>query len=225
MKYTNLLAVAALVLTGSTLANLNTVKADDVVAQGDGVIATADKAATATTTAEFAVKAGNLSLMSAPDFNFGTISLPDLITGVKAQPLSSNDVKNQVAEDNHVKNNGLSTDTDKLTVQDYRGLGDAAKWTLSAQLGDFTGKKGSTITGATITLPAMDNLTTEAKTFGSSVTEIIAKTGTNENGIYSAGLNKNVTLNVKGTGATMADTYDAPITWTLSTVETGVAKG
>lgn len=216
MKQTQFVLLATITLAGATLANTAGVKAADV---------------TAKTTAEFTVKAGNLTLDAAPDFKFGdeNTTISDVMNSYL--PQADQKVTNHVDEtegksvadhqDSHVGGALDPAKTNELKISDYRGVG--SHWTLSAQLSSFYGTNGGTANG-TIKLAEDTKLgISEGTTISTaSVANILDsataadKSGKQE-GLFTADSTiTDAELKLDNQKDIKDGTYDANITWTLT---------
>ncbi|WP_424348866.1 WxL domain-containing protein [Latilactobacillus sp. 5-91] len=229
MKQTKFALLAAVTLAGATLINVAGVQAATV----SDKVATKAIPAKATTTAEFTVKAGQLTLDAAPDFHFGDVDTT--INNLKNDDLrqTSNTVDNTHHNDGHTQTatpadgtqGNIDKDVNTLQVSDYRGAG--SEWTLFAQLGEFKNidtKSKGTATGVITIGKGVDNLTTTtigedahvimntAKTFKNTPEKLGAQTTTAD---FSATDDKVSSLKLSELKNVVAGTYQAPITWTL----------
>ena len=226
MKQTKFALLAAVTLASATLINVAGVQAATV----SDKVATKATPAKATTTAEFTVKAGQLTLDAAPDFHFGKDDTT--INNLKNDDLlqTSNTVDNTHHNDGHTQTatpadgtqGNIDKDVNTLQVSDYRGVDSG--WTLFAQLGEFknidTNSKG-TATGVITIGKGVGNLTT--KTIGEDAKVIMntANTAKEELGAqtttadFSAPGDKASSLKLSELKNIVAGTYQAPITWTL----------
>ena len=189
--------------------------------------------AKATTTAEFTVKAGQLTLDAAPDFHFGDVDTT--INNLKNDDLlqTSNAVDSTHHNDGHTQTatpadgtqGNIDKDVNTLQVSDYRGAG--SEWTLFAQLGKFKNidtKSKGTATGVITIGKGVDNLTTKtigkdaqvimntANTLKTTPEKLGAQTTTTD---FSATGDKVSSLKLSELENIVAGTYQAPITWTL----------
>ncbi|MDG2980127.1 WxL domain-containing protein [Latilactobacillus curvatus] len=214
MKQSKLALLSTLVLAGATFANVAGVKAAD---EELGKEATTDTPATATTTGEFSVKAGQLTLDAAPDFNFGETGIAKVAAGVT---LDQKDNTVTLHDDDHTATDGrISANAGVLQVSDFRGAG--SKWTLNAVATPFT--NGTTSIDGTITLAGVNDKATISTTD--------ATVWNSETAATDGAATKNVSM---ATGARLAlpatkstpGTYQSKITWTLSDVPAeSTAKG
>lgn len=237
MKKLKFVLSVVITIVGATFLNVTGVQADNdtAVTPGSGIAVSDDNKtpATATTTAELKVKAGNLTLDAAPDFNFGKDAsgqtdptLSDIINGSLAQV--GNTVKTEDANDSHADlNSKLSREKGVLQVSDYRGAG--SQWSLSANLGTFTntlGKENGTADGKIIFTDAklgLGSIISTDKVIWNS--EVAPKNSTVEGAATStAVLGQGAsTLKLSNLQNIKAGQYDAAITWTLSDGKTDVA--
>ncbi|ASN59277.1 hypothetical protein CG419_00905 [Latilactobacillus curvatus] len=211
MKQTQFVLFATITLAGATLANTVGVKAAD----------TSDLKVSAKTTAQFTVKAGELQLDSAPDFNFGKdIDIPTIMQGDLTQVTQGgNSVEGD--SDSHIAatapESKLNSETDTLQVKDYRGAD--SNWTLFASMGDFvnTTDENSKATGV-LTLKAtgtsLENSTIDNKNQVIMSSKNIAPAllgATTTTAQFKAGS----TVKLSNQTRIKAGTYNAAITWTL----------
>lgn len=229
MKQTKFALLAAVTLAGATLINVAGVQAATV----SDKVATKAIPAKATTTAEFTVKAGQLTLDAAPDFHFGDVDTT--INNLKNDDLlqTSNAVDSTHHNDGHTQTatpadgtqGNIDKDVNTLQVSDYRGAG--SEWTLFAQLGEFKNidtKSKGTATGVITIGKGVDNLTTKtigkdaqvimntANTLKTTPEKLGAQTTTTD---FSATGDKVSSLKLSELKNIVAGTYQAPITWTL----------
>lgn len=208
MKQTQFVLLATITLAGATFANVAGVKAAD----------TSDLKVSAKTTAQFTVKAGELKLDSAPDFNFGKdIDIPTIMQGDLTQVDNSVDGDS----DSHIAatapESKLNSATDTLQVSDYRGAD--SNWTLFASMGDFvnTTDENSKATGV-LTLKAtgtsLENSTIDNKNQVIMSSKNIAPAllgATTTTAQFKAGS----TVKLSNQTRIKEGTYNAAITWTL----------
>ncbi|KRM24135.1 WxL domain-containing protein [Latilactobacillus graminis] len=221
MKQSKFVLLAAVTLASTTLMNVAVAQA--AVESGSGVAATADQAAEATTTAEFSVKAGQLTLDAAPDFNFGETSMQAIIKGDALKQ-----VDNKVSgthDDSHNADGSIDkAAVDTLQVSDYRGAGN--HWTLSANMSQFTNATTKTAVGGVITLGG-SQLGLNAKTISTNasadlLTSAAAAAASEKNveGLSTVSdtlaAGSTLKLNTADLKNIQAGTYNAAITWTLS---------
>ncbi|MFL2064337.1 WxL domain-containing protein [Latilactobacillus sakei] len=236
MKQTKFALLAAVTLAGATLINVAGVQAADTptVTPGSGIEATANTEgkleAKATTTAEFNVEAGKLTLDAAPDFKFGkdksgqtALTLSDIVNGSLVQV--SNTVDKEDTKDSHQNGSELSKEKGVLQVSDYRGA--KSEWSLSANLGTFTNgdsKADGEITFTDAKL-GLGTITTTNKVIWNS--EVAPKNSPVEGAATStAVLGQGAsTLKLSNLENIKAGQYDAAITWTLSDGKAAVAVG
>lgn len=229
MKQTKFALLAAVTLAGATLINVAGVQAATV----SDKVATKAIPAKATTTAEFTVKAGQLTLDAAPDFHFGNDDTT--INNLKNDDLlqKNNTVDSTHHNDGHTQTatpadgtqGNIDKDVNTLQVSDYRGAG--SEWTLFAQLGEFKNidtKSKGTATGVITIGKGVDNLTTTtigkdaqvimntANTLKTTPEKLGAQTTTTD---FSATGDKVSSLKLSELNNIVAGTYQAPITWTL----------
>lgn len=230
MKQTKFALLAAVTLASATLINVAGVQAVTV----SDKVATKATLAKATTTAEFTVKAGQLTLDAAPDFHFGNDDTTT-INNLKKDDLlqTSNTVDSTHHNDGHAQTatpadgtqGNIDKDVNTLQVSDYRGAG--SEWTLFAQLGEFKNidtKSEGTATGVITIGKGVDNLTTTtigkdaqvimntAKTLENTPEKLGAQTTTAD---FSTTDDKVSSLKLSELKNIVAGTYQAPITWTL----------
>lgn len=229
MKQTKFALLAAVTLAGATLINVAGVQAATV----SDKVATKAIPAKATTTAEFTVKAGQLTLDAAPDFHFGkddttinNLKNDDLLqTSNAVDSTHHNDGHTQTATPADGTQGNIDKDVNTLQVSDYRGAG--SEWTLFAQLGEFKNidtKSKGTATGVITIGKGVDNLTTKtigkdaqvimntANTLKTTPEKLGAQTTTTD---FSATGDKVSSLKLSELKNIVAGTYQAPITWTL----------
>lgn len=229
MKQTKFALLAAVTLAGATLINVAGVQAATV----SDKVATKAIPAKATTTAEFTVKAGQLTLDAAPDFHFGNddttinnLKNDDLLqTSNAVDSTHHNDGHTQTATPADGTQGNIDKDVNTLQVSDYRGAG--SEWTLFAQLGEFKNidtKSKGTATGVITIGKGVDNLTTTtigkdaqvimntANTLKTTPEKLGAQTTTTD---FSATGDKVSSLKLSELKNIVAGTYQAPITWTL----------
>lgn len=233
MKQTKFALLAAVTLAGATLINLAGVQAATVT-PGSGIAVSDDNQtpAVATTTAEFNVNAGQLTLDAAPDFNFSkdvsgqtNPTISDIVNGSLAQV--DNTVKSEDGNDSHKAENNsqLSTEKGVLQVSDYRGA--SSQWSLSAKLGTFTNKNGEGKADGTITFTdsklGLGSIASTDRVIWNSA--VAPKNSTVEGAATStAVLGQGAsTLKLSNLQDIKAGQYDAAITWTLSDGKTDVA--
>lgn len=212
MKKTALMIAGAIAL-GMALVPAGKVSAAEVTA-------TADTPAVSTSTGQFSVDAGALTLDSVPDINFGAPTMAQFIAGAT---LDSNTDAVTTAAANATANNGGT-----LSVTDARG--GQSGWSLNAKSGDFVNSSQTAvkITPDTLTLnPTKMEISSTATMAGGNI-QVNAKNSTNGADIWTAAQGTGSGLNTAkfNTGAATlvlpaqpdatAGTYLAPITWTLS---------
>lgn len=214
MKQTKFALLAAITLAGATLINVAGVQAAGVAVSDDN-----KTPATATTTAEFNVKAGKLTLDAAPDFNFGE----DLDIQEVIQKNSISQVNNTVshASDDSHKDGSINKDAvNTLQVSDYRGAGN--HWTLSANMSQFTNATTNTTVSGVITLGG-SKVGLNDKTIATEVSADLLNSADLDAKNYPEGLStvtdtldSGSTLKLNNPEKIQGGTYDAAITWTLS---------
>lgn len=179
--------------------------------------------ATATSTAELAINPGTLTLDAVPDLRFSSTNINQIATGeTTLDLLDGNITKNSTAFDGNSSH--------QLQVSDLRG--NSGDWKLTAQLSEFRSASGETLPGVIMllnvttgqgathsTTPAI--ITPNTMIFANSSASIVAR----GNDTTGKGIN-NYTLNTSGTKTQLiipktsnakAKTYQADITWVLST--------
>lgn len=230
MKQTKFALLAAVTLAGATLINVAGVQAADVT-PGSGIAVSDDNKtpATATTTAEFNVDAGKLTLDAAPDFKFGkdvsgqtNPTLSDIVNGSLVQ-VSNTVTKEDTSDSHNAVGNKLSKEKGVLQVSDYRGA--KSEWSLSANLGTFT--NGDSKADGKITFTdakfGLGTITSTDKVIWNS--EVAPKSSPVEGAATStAVLGQGAsTLELSNLENIKAGQYDAAITWTLSDGKADVA--
>lgn len=203
MKKTNLLLSSAVLL--ATVVPTATVNA---------AITATDKDASASTTAEFTVKPGELTLDSAPDFNFGEQSLKGILTKTIDQS-NNNNIITPDGDDSHTKanenNETLNSDTKDLSITDYRGAGSV--WALSATLSPFENKNAD----STGTIIGQITLGTGA-VISKTTNQIWDSTTANTNGQGTAKYDlssKPASLSILSSENVQSGKYQATINWNL----------
>lgn len=230
MKQTKFALLAAVTLAGATLINVAGVQAAGVT-PGSGIEATAKDGkleAGATTTAEFNVKAGKLTLDAAPDFNFGTKEGIDINTIMHADTDATaisqidNNVSTPVDKDSHgastINKDAVST----LQVSDYRGANN--HWTLSTTMSQFTSANGGTADGKILLDSTKLGLsgkvidTTQSTDIMDSAEAVKLATSGNQEGLFTVArqLDADSKLELSNLKDIQNGVYDAAITWTLS---------
>ncbi|BDZ30533.1 WxL domain-containing protein [Lactiplantibacillus sp. WILCCON 0030] len=149
---------------------------------------------------EFTVAKGELTLDAVPTFAFEPTDVKQLVTNGA-----------NLAYTNDTITGGKTTGT-ALTVSDYRGS-DQAGWNLNAKLGDFSNKT-STITG-TVTY-VTDNAA--AGTIAAADSTVWNNTDAKTGGVgtATAGTTTSTKLVIPKTTGISSGTYDADLTWALS---------
>lgn len=228
MKQTKFALLAAVTLAGVTLINVARAQAADVT-PGSGIAVSDDNKtpATATTTAEFNVKGGKLTLDAAPDFNFGTKDGIDINTIMHANheapitQISSTDLKKH--SDDHTKTGSINQSaTDTLQVSDYRGVNN--HWTLSTTMSQFTSANGGTADGKILLDNAKLGLsdkvidTNTSNVIMTSADALSLATSGNQEGLFTVArqLDAGSKLELSNLKDIQNGVYDAAITWTLS---------
>lgn len=217
------------------------------LAGGSGVVFAdaTDESASGTSTAEFKVTPGNLTLDAVPDLNFGTTKVEDIAKDDVTLDLASGSVTDKVNPNNGTE--GL-----KLKVSDFRGVNSG--WNLTAKLGTFEakikdsksddisdnlGRLNDSLNGVILHLVVNSN---DDATKTNPVTPAVVdlKQGSadgvmtllNADGDKSEGggennfiADKSSTLKIPKDPKIKAATYQADITWTLgNTFDTAAAK-
>lgn len=192
----------------TNLSSNTTVSADQPV-----FTETAAQTASAKSTAQFTVEAGQLTLKEVPDLNFGTAK-PETIVNGGSQFLD-------------VNNAG------KLIVSDMRGTGSG--WSLSASMNPVFASGDSKLNGLSMTLKA----TGSNSFFGSNkalelaginiddTAKTVVSTNTDNSGVGETTFNlntpKSATLNfptAKNSIFTPNAAYQSNVTWTLGATQT-----
>lgn len=125
----------------------------DTIVSAEQTVFTANDAQTAraNSTAQFTVKAGQLTLVAVPNLNFGDVEAATIVNGGK-QSLVDNTVDNGSSKGQSAFD---GNNAGKLIVSDMRGTGKG--WSLSASMNpDFTSEasEASTLKGLSLTLDA-----------------------------------------------------------------------
>ncbi|EPC76122.1 hypothetical protein Lpp126_07767 [Lacticaseibacillus paracasei subsp. paracasei Lpp126] len=110
--------------------------------------ATADQSASAKSTAQFTVDAGQLTLVAVPDLNFGAAK-PDTIVNGGTQSLVSNTVDNGSSKGQSAFD---GNNAGKLIVSDMRGTGKG--WSLSTSMDSEFASGASKLKGLSMNLAA-----------------------------------------------------------------------
>lgn len=211
MKKTNLFLVTTIVM--STILPATTVNA---------AITANDEGASASTTAQFTVKAGSLSLDSAPDFSFGEQNIADILPDTVMNQTSSNIIDDSFSREKATDVGEKLDNTSSLKITDYRGAGN--KWKLMASLSSFenvTPKATGSVTGSITfdgkTIPGGENVTPA---------EIWNSDDAGSNGLGSKELPvNNATLKIDKATDIQAGTYQATVNWNLQNTSTEATKG
>lgn len=171
---------------------------------------------------------GPLRLIHVPQsFNFGeqVISVNDQSTPMAAEYYSINGGEGSIALDSFAQ------------LVDERG--NQAGWNLSVGLSEFSTREGDTIAGAALELidpqvdfPSVDGTaptatsgTSTVNAGGAGVNLLVASEGQGagrtsilwgDEDITETGINENIRLFIPGTTSQNADSYQAQLTWTLS---------
>lgn len=187
---------------GNATTNLTTVSGGFELADDASSVA-------ANSTAQFDLTAGTLALTSVPNLHFQSESVANLIHGAQTLNLDTAAVTANAKDFD-----GNNSQTIKVT--DYRGTN--AGWHVTANLGDFTGKKTITPDSITIGLnTAGDNLTgvaASADNFVGADTALINA---------PVGGGSGITTSTVATGGltlpqdpqALAGTYQATVNWAL----------
>lgn len=147
-----------------------------------------------TSTGQFSVTAGQLSLENIPNFDFGTANLKDLANGTT--------LKDQTTTNN------------TLSISDYRGTSNSG-WALTASLSDFINTKSSkSVTGAI----AFATNNSASGSIGNEASQIWDNKTANLNGSGSVSAkvdNEKTSLTTEANSAVDSGNYEATVTWTL----------
>lgn len=209
MKLTKILLLSTIVL-GSVAVPTAVNAEGETPETNNGIEATETAPAKATTTGEFSVDAGKLTLDAAPDYNFGKHSIMDITKKDASLDQVDNAVKNHT--DSHDGKTGLATTTDTLQVSDFRGAG--SQWDLNAVITPFTNKDAQGSVNGEI---ALTGLNKDAKINGSVSTVWTSDiAGTDGQASKKVDQKSGAKLNLSGATNIQAGTYDAEITWTLA---------
>lgn len=133
---------------GPGTANTNLSGNTTVSADRPVFTATAAQSASAKSTAQFTVDAGQLTLVAVPDLNFGAAKPATIVNG-GSQSLVSNTVDNGSSKDQSAFD---GNDAGKLIVSDMRGTGKG--WSLSTSMDSEFASGASKLTGLTMNLKA-----------------------------------------------------------------------
>ncbi|EPH91449.1 hypothetical protein D922_02700 [Enterococcus faecalis 06-MB-DW-09] len=171
---------------------------------------------------------GPLRIIYVPQtFDFGeqVISVNDQSTPMIAELYSANEGQQQIALDSFAQ------------IIDERGTHEG--WTLSVGLSDFTAEDGHTISGAALefidpeidypsvdgTVPTAPSGISTVNAGGAGVNLLTANEGQGagrtsvlwgDENITETGINENIRLFIPGASSQNADSYEAQLTWTLS---------
>lgn len=180
---------------------------------GEGFVA--DPNANATSTAEFTVDSGFLTLDKVPDLKFENVSAGTLkadktlqLSGFEVTTLGTS--KNKTAFDGN--------DDGNVVVSDFVGA-TPINWSLSASLGEFAGLKG----GATLNLALADQDAVAVTTTGYTEVATNGTVAASDN-VYTLPVNKdNTTLTLKEGSVLKTGTYQADLNWQLTNSVTAPA--
>lgn len=157
---------------------------------------------------EFEVAKGTLTLDNVPTFAFEGTDVKTLVTQGADLAYTNDTIKN-----------GTTTGT-SLKVSDYRGS-DQPAWNLNAKMSDFTNKT-TTITGSLTYVT--DGSATGTVTADDSSVWNNTKALTAGAGIATAGTATGTKLALPKTTGVSTGTYDADLTWTLSSTASDTAS-
>lgn len=206
---------------GTANANLSS-NTDTIVSAGQPVFTATDaQSASAKSTAQFTVNAGQLTLVAVPDLNFGAAKPATIVNG-GSQSLVSNTVekgssKNQSAFDGNNAGN--------LIVSDMRGTGTG--WSLSTSMDSEFSAGASKLTGLSMNLAATGSniffgsnkaLNLTGTNISDTSTSVVSTT-TENNGVGDTTFNLNdAILNfppATNSIFTAGTPYQSNVTWTL----------
>lgn len=204
---------------GSATTNLSV---NTTVSAGQPVFtASAAQSASAKSTAQFTVVAGQLTLVAVPDLNFGAANPATIVNG-GPQSLVSNTVDNGSSKD---KSAFDGNNAGKLIVSDMRGTGKG--WSLSTSMdSDFTAG-ASTLKGLSINLAATGSNSflgsdKALKLVGTNISDTstsVVSTNADNSGVGDTTFNLNAASLNFPTATNSIFTADVPyqsnVTWTL----------
>lgn len=186
--------------------------------------ASATQNASAKSTAQFTVEAGQLALVAVPDLNFGAANPATIVNG-GSQKLVNNTLGQSAVDDNNAG---------ELIVSDMRGTGNG--WSLSASMDPVFASGDSKLNGLSMTLKATGNnsffdpknqhLNLKGTTISDTSTSVVS-TNADNNGVGDTTFNLNADdsaiLNfppAKNSIFTAKAAYQSDVTWTLGATPT-----
>lgn len=183
--------------------------------------APAAQSASAKSTAQFTVDAGQLTLVAVPDLNFGTAKPATIVNG-GSQSLVSNTVDNGSSKDQSAFD---GNNAGKLIVSDMRGTGKG--WSLSTSMESKFSAGASKLTGLSMNLSATgsnsffgsNKALNLAGTNISDTSTSVVSTNTDNSGVGDTTFNLNTaSLNfptATNSIFTAGAPYQSNVTWTL----------
>lgn len=204
---------------GTAITNLS---GNTTVSAGQPVFtAPAAQSASAKSTAQFTVDAGQLTLVAVPDLNFGTAKPATIVNG-GSQSLVSNTVDNGSSKDQSAFD---GNNAGKLIVSDMRGTGKG--WSLSTSMESKFSAGASKLTGLSMNLSATgsnsffgpNKALNLAGTNISDTSTSVVSTNTDNSGVGDTTFNLNAaSLNfppATNSIFTAGAPYQSNVTWTL----------
>ncbi|WP_057756635.1 WxL domain-containing protein [Lapidilactobacillus dextrinicus] len=212
MKFTKLMTVSSLAL----LLAVTGVGATQASAATDDT--------TATTTAEFSIENGTLTLDKAPDLQFGKVNIADVLSGkTTSLSLANNSVSKQVAGETTAK----APTEGVIQVTNYDAT--VASWNLTAKATAFDGMTGVKMNIAPQNVKTTNGSKTAATSTPGSDSDVINDAvdvldGAPAMGVTTADVKKDdskaaATLDlsgVKDASQITTGTHQSTVTWTLS---------
>lgn len=186
--------------------------------------ATADQSASAKSTAQFTVDAGQLTLVAVPDLNFGAAKPATIVNG-GSQSLVSNTVDNGSSKGQSAFD---GNNAGKLIVSDMRGTGKG--WSLSTSMDSEFASGASKLKGLSMNLAATgsnsffgsNKALNLAGTNISDTSTSVVSTNADNSGVGDATFNLNASSSASLNFPTATNSiftagapYQSDVTWTL----------